>query len=138
MEVNMKNNKFTVFFVLTAFIISITACAGAPVKEKAGAVPQQTKSAKQLKFEQEEDNRSLLVKGASTFAGLLIGGLVGLFTSQPKNVVTSTLIGCVAGGVVGFGAGMIIFDKTKQGEQSADENKVKDYFQDYRNMQLKE
>jgi hypothetical protein len=138
MEVNMKINKFTVFFVLTAFIISITACAAAPIKGRAGAIPEQPKTAKQLKFEQEEDNRSLLVKGASTFTGLLIGGLVGLFTSQSKNAVTSTLIGCVAGGALGFGAGMIIFDKTKAGDPAADENKVKDYFQDYRNMQLKD
>jgi hypothetical protein len=134
----MKQKRFYAAITAVLFIISITACAGAPVKGITGAKPAQPKSAKQLKFEQEEDNRSLLVKGASTFTGLLIGGLVGLFTSQPKNVVTSTLIGCVAGGAVGFGAGMIIFDKTKQGEQRADENKVKEYFQDYRNMQLKD
>jgi outer membrane lipoprotein SlyB len=134
----MKQKRLYAAITAVLFIISITACAGAQVKEKAGAMPQQAKTAKQLKFEQDEDNRSLLVKGASTFAGLLIGGLVGLFTSQPKNVVTSTLIGCVAGGALGFGAGMIIFDKTKQGEQRQDENKVKEYFQDYRNIQLKE
>ena len=135
----MKTGKMTVLLVLAAFLMSLTACAAVPVEKlNTGNIPAQFKTVNQIKLEQEEQTRAILVKGGSTFVGILIGGLVGLLTSPKANAVSSTIIGCAVGGAAGFGAGMVIYDKTSAGGPTADDNKVKEFFQDYRNIQLKD
>jgi hypothetical protein len=135
---DMKQKNALVVIVASAFIINLTACAAVRVRDNAGTADAKPKTAKQLKYEQDEETRSLIVKGICSFAGLVIGGLTGLLTAPKSNAVTSSILGCAIGGAVGFGFGMVIFDSTKPGEQKPDEEKVKEYFQDYRNIQLKE
>lgn len=134
----MKNTRIPAIFVLMAFIFSLIACAGAPIQSKQDGKSMPAKSAKQMKFEQEEESRSLFIKGIGAFSGLVIGGLVGVFTSQRQNVVTSAIGGCVAGGGIGFLLGMVVFDNTKPGPKPVDEKKIQESFQEYRNIQLKE
>jgi len=128
-------NKFTVFFVLTAFIFSITACAAVPVARDSSVLTQH-KSAVQMKYEREEENRALFVKGGGTFVCLVLGGLVGLLVSPKKNAVTSTIAGCVIGGAVGFGLGSVVFERTKPSDTKPDDAKVKEYFEQYQYIQL--
>lgn len=130
----MKSRKALVVIVLVAFIFSLTACAAVPVVKS----DTKTKTARQLKFEQDEEARSWFIKGISAFSGMAIGGLVGLLAASKGSEVGLTLGGALAGGGLGFLLGMVIFDNTKPGDQAPDDKKIKEYFQDYRNIQLKE
>jgi hypothetical protein len=134
-EGNMKTNRIISAVIAVFFIISLCGCSTMAVKEGDNSQP---KTAKQLKYEKDEENRSLIVKSISSFAGLVAGGLIGLLTSPKESAVLSSVGGCVIGGGIGFGLGFLIFENTKPGEQKPDEQKLKEQFQDYRNMNLKE
>jgi outer membrane lipoprotein SlyB len=135
LEVTVENRKITVILALTVFVLSLTACAGAPVQDTKAA---RQKSPKQIKFEKEEEGRSFLIKSITSFSGLVAGGLIGLLTSKKENAVTSAIGGCIAGGALGFGLGMMIFENSKPSPAAVNDSKVKESFQEYRNMQLKE
>lgn len=121
--------KTAVIILLICFLTAISGCATA-------AKPAESKTPKQMKLEKEEGDRALLVQGIASFAGLVIGSLTGLFTAKKDSALTATLGGAVIGGGDGFGLGLIIYNNTKPGEKTADEKKVKEYFEEYRKIQL--
>jgi hypothetical protein len=134
----MKYRKITAVIVLAAFSFGLSACASAPLVEKMQDKYGRQKTAAQVQMEKDEEARGFLIKSIASFSGLVIGGLIGLLTSPKQSAVTTAIGGGLAGGAIGFGLGMVIFDNTKPGDKNTDDKKVNEYFQDYRNIQLKE
>ncbi len=125
--------KKTVAVLMIAMMTVATGCATMNRE-----IDTKGKTSRQIQFEQEENNRAIVTKGAASFGGLVLGGIIGLLTSAKDKAITATLTGCIAGGLVGFGVGYVIFENSKPVEQKPGDNIIKEKFQDYRNIQGKD
>jgi outer membrane lipoprotein SlyB len=130
-EAGMKIMISAVISVL--LMLNFNACATLH-----GGEDTKGKSAQEIKDLKEQQSRELFIEGASAFAGIVTGGIIGLLTSKSDSAVTSIIIGAVIGGGAGFGLGHIIYENNKKIEPKHDDSTINEYFRDYRNIQLKE
>ncbi|HRU39515.1 MAG TPA: hypothetical protein P5511_06530 [Candidatus Goldiibacteriota bacterium] len=127
---------FIVFTIVLAVIFS--SCASSPLRAVRDAgKPQKQKTEYQLKLEQEEETRALVIKATTSFVVMTVGGLVGLLSSSKGDEVKSTLVGCGIGLAGGFFLGMAIYENSPKPDPKGDDEKMKRYFEEYRNIQLK-
>jgi len=89
---------------------------------------------------QEIENQALLIKIIGTFIGSALGGTIGVVSSPEDQAFKGAFFGCLVGGVAGFCLSYLISEnaKPKEIQPKADNPSAEDYFNDYRNIQLKD
>jgi hypothetical protein len=122
--------------VITAvfFVIGLSSCATlfTPPQDSKG------KSARLLKYERDEQTRALVVKGAATFVGFVLGGIAAVYMTPSGNAVAGITAGCILGGAAGFGLGHIIFENTKPVRGTPEDELINEQFKVYKYIQHKE
>ncbi len=120
------------FFILNLiFVLLFSGCVS-------------TTPIKKLTYEeikkQEIENQALLIKIIGTFIGTALGGTIGVVSSPEDQAFKGAFSGCLVGGLAGFSLSYLISENTKPKEiqPKADKPSAEDYFNDYRNIQLKE
>lgn len=89
---------------------------------------------------QEIENQSLLIKIIGTFIGTALGGTIGVVSSPVDQAFKGAFSGSLVGGLAGFGFGYLISEnsKPKEYQPRSDNFNTEDFFDDYRNIQLKD
>ncbi|MCX7698437.1 MAG: hypothetical protein N2114_03100 [Candidatus Goldbacteria bacterium] len=99
---------------------------------------------KKLTYEEikrhEIEKQVLLTKIVVTFIGTGLGGTIGVVSAPTDQAFKGAISGCFVGGIAGFGFGYLISEnvKPKEIQPKAENPSAEDYFNDYRNIQLKE
>jgi len=89
---------------------------------------------------QEIEKQALLIKIIGTFAGTALGGTIGIISAPENGALNGAFAGCLIGGLAGFGLSYLISENLKPGENTPkpDTPNAEEYFNDYRNIQLKD
>ena len=116
---------------LFAFCLSLTGCATVSAAGERGLSKSEVR-----KLEKEKEYN--LILGLSAFGGLVIGGLVGVFSAADSEKIASLIKGCLIGGAVGFGAGYVITENLKNSEPKPNSKKLDEYFQEYKMIKGKD
>jgi hypothetical protein len=123
--------KKGIFILTLIFFIIFSSCVS-------------TTPMKKLTYEEikkhEIENQALLIKIVGTFFGSAIGGTIGVVSSPADQAFKGALSGCLVGGIAGFSFGYLVSENTKPKEikPEAENPSAEDYFNDYRNIQLKD
>jgi hypothetical protein len=114
--------KIIVLFLIFAIFLPMMSCAGAQVN-KSGMT-----GAEIIKAERE--NRDVFIKSISVIGGVVLGGLLGIFTASDSTKFASMLKGCAVGAAAGFGAGYVITENLKYNGNEPDSSRIDQYFND--------
>lgn len=125
----MKNA--VVMLTLLTFCLALNGCATVSAEGKSGLSRSETKRL-------EKENEYNFIKGILTFSGLVVGGLVGVFTVSDSDKLVSMLKGCAIGTAAGFGAGYVITENMKNAEPDLHTSKADEYFKEYKMIKGKD
>lgn len=120
-----------VFFIM--IFICIFVCGGC-----VSTTPMKKLSYEEIK-KQEIENQSLLIKITGTFIGTVLGGTIGVVSSPVDQAFKGAFSGSMVGGLAGFGFGYLISENfnPKEYHPKSENFNAEDFFDEYRNIQLK-
>jgi len=124
----MTNKKIFLAFLLICVLI-ISGCVT-------------TRPLKKLSYEEikkkEKEDQILLTKIIFTFVGSALGGTIGVVSAPQDAAFRGAVSGCVVGGAAGFILGYVISENSNQKQPQPVGLETEDYFNDYRNIKLKD